>query len=66
MNKGEKLGILLDKADILHNKMNKIFLQKGLDTPDLTLISTPDREDWNKLYEQSKKNADEISNLING
>lgn len=66
MNKGEQLGILLDKADILHNQMNQIFLKQGLTTPDLSLLSPVDREEWNRLYEQSKNVSDEICKLING
>lgn len=66
MNKGEQLGILLDKANILHEQMNQIFLKQGLTTPDLSLLSPVDREEWNRLYEQSKYVSDEICKLING
>lgn len=65
MNKGEKLGMLLDEADILHRQMNQIFLKQGLTTPDLSLLSPEDREEWYRLYEHSKKVGDEICNLIN-
>lgn len=65
MNKGERLGILLDKADILHYQMNLIFLKQGLKTPDLSLLSTDDKEEWYRLYEQSKRVTDEICKLIN-
>lgn len=66
MNKGEQLGILLDKADILHSRMNQIFLRQGLDTPDLSSLLPDDREEWNRLYESKKKVTDEICKLING
>jgi hypothetical protein len=66
MNKGEQLGILLDEADILHRQMNQIFLKQGLTTPDLSLLSTSDRAEWNRLYEQSKEISDKICKLING
>lgn len=66
MSKGEQLGILLDKADVLHRQMNQIFLKQGLNTPDLTLLSSTDKEEWYKYYEESKKVADEICHLING
>ena len=66
MNKGEQLGILLDKADVLHNQMNQIFLKQGLDTPDLTLISASDKEEWYRLYEESKEVSNQICKLING
>lgn len=65
MNKGEQLGILLDQADAIHTEMRQIFLKQGLGTPDLSLLSSDDREKWNRLYEESKKVADEISRLIN-
>lgn len=65
MNKGEQLGILLDKADTLHRQMNQIFFKQGLTTPDLSLLSPIDREDWYKLYEQSKDVSDKICKLIN-
>lgn len=65
MNKGERLGILLDKADVLHYQMNLIFLKQGLKTPDLSLLSTADKEEWYRLYEQSKRVTDEICELIN-
>lgn len=66
MNKGERLSILLDKADVLHNQMNQIFLKKGFNTPDLSLLSPDDKEKWYNLYEQSKKITDEICILLNG
>lgn len=66
MNKGERLGILLDKADDLHRQMNQIFLKKGFNTPDLSLLSPADKEKWYDLYEQSKKITDEICILLNG
>ncbi|MCP3931139.1 MAG: hypothetical protein GY705_18805 [Bacteroidetes bacterium] len=66
MNKGEQLGILLDKADVLHNQMNQIFLKQGLDTPDLTLVSASDKEEWYRLYEESKEVSNQICKLING
>lgn len=66
MSKGEQLGILLDKADTLHKKMNQIFLKQGLKTPDLSLLSGGDREEWYRLYEQYKNNSDKICKLING
>lgn len=66
MNKGEQLGIMLDEADILHRQMNQIFLKQGLATPDLSLLSTGDRAEWNRLYEQSKEISDKICKLING
>lgn len=65
MSKGERLGILLDKADALHKQMNHIFLKQGLKTPDLSLLSATDREEWNMLDEQCKKISDEICELIN-
>ena len=65
MSKGEKLGILLDKANILHNRMNRIFLKQGLTTPALSSLSSSDREEWYRLYEQDKKIGDEICSLIN-
>lgn len=65
MNKGEQLGILLDQADAIHKEMRQIFIKQGLGTPDLSLLSSDDREEWNRLYEESKKVADEISELIN-
>jgi hypothetical protein len=49
MSTGEQLGILLDKADILHNQMNQIFLKQGLNTPDLNLLSLADKEKWYSL-----------------
>lgn len=66
MSKGEQLGILLDKAEMLHNQMNQIFLKQGLKTPDLSLLSPADKEEWYSLYEQSKETSDEICKLING
>lgn len=65
MNKGEKLSILLDKADALHSRMNRIFQKEGLKDMDLTLLPDADRAQWCELYEQSKKIADEICALIN-
>lgn len=65
MSKGERLSILLDKADALHKQMNQIFLKQGLKTPDLSLLSAADREEWNRLYEYCKKISDEICELIN-
>lgn len=65
MSKGEQLEHLLDKANILHNQMNQIFLKQGLTTPDLSLLSSADKEEWFRLYEQSKKVSDDICNLIN-
>lgn len=65
MSKGNKLGILLDKADILHKQMDQIFLKQGLTTPDLSLLSSEDKEEWDNLYEQSKVVSDEICKLIN-
>lgn len=65
MNKGEQLEALLDKANILHDRMNQIFLKQGLITPDLSLLSSADKENWLRLYEQSKKVSDDICNLIN-
>lgn len=65
MNKGKQLGILLDQADAIHKEMRQIFIKQGLSTPDLSLLSSNDRDEWNRLYEESKKVADEISKLIN-
>lgn len=65
MNKGNQLGILLDQADAIHKEMRQIFIRQGLSTPDLSLLSSDDRTEWNRLYEESKKVADEISRLIN-
>ncbi len=65
MNKGKQLGILLDQADAIHKEMRQIFIKQGLSTPDLSLLSSDDREKWNRLYEESKKVVDEISRLIN-
>lgn len=65
MNKGKQLGILLDQADAIHKEMRQIFIKQGLSMPDLSLLSSDDREKWNRLYEESKKVADEISRLIN-
>lgn len=66
MSKGEQLGILLDKAEMLHNKMNNIFLKQGSTTPDLGFLSPVDKEEWNRLYELSKEVSDKICKLING
>lgn len=66
MSKGKQLGILLDKADALHSQMNQIFLNQGLSTPELNLLSPNDKEEWYKLYEQSKEVSNEICKLING
>ena len=66
MSKGEQLGILLDKAEMLHNKMNNIFLKQGLTTPDLNSLSPTDKEEWNRLYEKSRETSDQICRLING
>lgn len=66
MSKGEQLGILLDKADVLHSQMNQIFLKQGLSTPELNLLSPDDKEEWYKLYEQSTEVSNEICKLING
>lgn len=66
MTKGEQLAILLDKAKMLHTQMNQIFLKQGLKTPDLSFLSTSDKEEWHRLYEQSKVVSDEICKLING
>lgn len=66
MTKGEEIGILLDKAGELHKQMDQIFLKQGLTTPDLSLLSPEDKDEWNRLYEQSKKVGDEICSLING
>lgn len=65
MSKGSQLSILLDKADVLHKQMNQIFLKQGLTTPDLSLLSSSDKEEWYRLYEQSKEISDEICKLIN-
>ncbi len=65
MNKGKQLGILLDQADAIHKEMRQIFIKQGLSTPDLSLLSSDDRETWNRLYEESKKVMDEIIKLIN-
>ena len=64
MSKGEKLSILFDKVDILHDRMKRLFLNQGLNTPDLALLSAVDREEWYRLYEQSSKIGDEICSLI--
>ncbi len=64
MSKGQQLGILLDKADILHNQMNQIFLKRGLKTPNLNRLSSTDKAEWLRLREQSKKVLDEICELI--
>lgn len=66
MRKGEQLGILLDKVNVLHNQMNQIFLKQALFTPDLSLLSPADKEEWYKLYEQHKELSDKICKLING
>lgn len=65
MSKGEQLGALLDKANILYNQMNQIFLKQGLTTPDLSLLSSADKEEWQRLHELPKKVSDDICNLIN-
>lgn len=66
MCKGKKIALLLDKAAELHNQMDQIFLKQGLTTPDLSLLSSVDKEEWYRLYEKSKKISDEICGLING
>ena len=66
MSKGIKLGILLDQAKILHDQMNEVFLKQSLTTPDSFLLSSTDKEEWNRLYEQSKEVSDQICKLING
>lgn len=66
MSKGEKLGTLLDKSDALDNQMNQIFIKQGLYTPDLSLLSPIDQEEWNRIHEQSKVLTAEICKLING
>lgn len=64
MRKGQQLGILLDKADMLHNQMNQIFLKRRLKTPNLNRLSSADKAEWLRLREQSKKVLDEICELI--
>lgn len=66
MSKGIKLGILLDQAKILHDQMNEVFLKQSLTTPDSSLLSSTDKEEWNRLYEQSKEESNKICKLING
>lgn len=66
MSNGEQLGLLLYKANILHEQMNQIFLRQGLTTPDVSLLSSVDKDEWNRLYEESKKISDEVCKLING
>lgn len=53
MSKGEQLGLLLDKSTLLHDQMNQIFLKQGLTTSDLNLLSSSDKEEWLKFFEQS-------------
>lgn len=65
MKKGEELAYLLDKADMLHKQMNQIFLKQGLTTPDLSLLSSEDKEEWDRLYEYSKEVSDKVCKLIN-
>lgn len=65
MSKGDKLSTLLDKSTALHKQMDGIFLMQGLTTPDLSLLSPEDKEEWNRLYERSKVVSDEICKLIN-
>lgn len=64
--KGEELGLLLNKSDMLHNQMKHILLKEGLTTTDLSLLSPGDKAEWNALYEQSKKVSEEICKLVNG
>lgn len=66
MSNGERLGLLLYKANILHEQMNQIFLRQGLTTPDVSVLSSVDKDEWNRLYEESKKISDEVCKLING
>lgn len=64
MNKGEQLGMLLDKVDVIHEKMNQLFLKKGLYTPDLSLLSLGDQTVWHDLHKESKEVSDEIISLL--
>lgn len=66
MSNGEQLGLLLYKANTLNEQMHQIFLKQGLATPDLSLLSSVDKDEWNRLYEESKKISDEVYKLING
>lgn len=64
--KGEELGLMLNKSDMLHNQMKQILLKEGLTTPDLSLLSPGDKAEWNALYEQSKEVSEGICKLVNG
>lgn len=65
MNKGKRVGLLIDRANILNEQMNHIFLKQGLTTMDLSLLPPLDKEKWLALFEESKKVTDEICKLIN-
>lgn len=65
MSNGEQLGLLLYKANTLNEQMHQIFLKQGLATPDLSLLSSVDKDEWNRLYEESNKISDEVCKLIN-
>lgn len=64
ISKGEKLRILLDKADEIHTQMNYIFIRNGLNYPELKQLSPADREEWYNLKAESDILEKEITGLI--
>lgn len=65
IRKGDRLGVLLDKADEIHTQMNHLFIKNGLDTPDLKAIPQVDRDEWYRLHDESDLLEKEIIGLIN-
>lgn len=64
MNKGDKLGELLDKAEAIHAEMKQIFIKNGLDRGDLKLLSPADRDEWYRLKAESDVLEKEIADIF--
>lgn len=64
MSKGEKLGKLLDKGNIIQQQMDAIFKQYNVRHLDLKSLPAEGRKEWNQLFKQKDEITEQIGKLF--
>lgn len=64
MTKGEELGVLLDKGEIIQQQMNAVFTRYNAKYLDLKSLPKEGREEWNQLFKQKNEITAQIGKLF--
>lgn len=64
MNKGEKLGMLLDEGEAIEQQMNAVFTQYSIKLLDLKNLPKEGKDKWDQLFKQKDEIANQIGQLF--